>query len=77
MPSIVSFAIEIYRYCFERFPIKVPLLSFQTLCEKGLSAMESSHRRLICDMEEKHKLEIERLLAEKETALAEETQVGK
>lgn len=39
--------------------------------------MESSHRRLICDMEEKHKLEIERLLAEKETALAEETQVGK
>lgn len=27
-------------------------------------------------MEEKHKLEIERLLAEKETALAEETQVG-
>lgn len=37
--------------------------------------MESSHRRLICDMEEKHKLEIERLLAEKETALAEETQV--
>ncbi|XP_034475013.1 protein outspread isoform X2 [Drosophila innubila] len=46
----------------------------RTLCEKGLSAMESSHRRLICDMEEKHKLEIERLLAEKETALAEETQ---
>lgn len=39
--------------------------------------MESSHRRLICDMEEKHKVEIERLLAEKETALAEETQVGK
>ncbi|KAM8716423.1 hypothetical protein ACLKA7_003319 [Drosophila subpalustris] len=46
----------------------------RTLCEKGLSAMESSHRRLICDMEEQHKLEIERLLAEKETALAEETQ---
>ncbi|XP_064539041.1 protein outspread isoform X2 [Drosophila montana] len=46
----------------------------RTLCEKGLSAMESSHRRLICDMEEQHKQEIERLLAEKETALAEETQ---
>ncbi|XP_062122740.1 protein outspread isoform X2 [Drosophila sulfurigaster albostrigata] len=46
----------------------------RTLCEKGLSAMESSHRRLICDMEEKHKIEIDRLLAEKETALAEETQ---
>ncbi|XP_070140040.1 protein outspread isoform X2 [Drosophila kikkawai] len=46
----------------------------RTLCEKGLSAMETSHRRLTCDLEQKHKLEIERLLAEKETALAEETQ---
>ncbi|KAH8338638.1 hypothetical protein KR059_007167, partial [Drosophila kikkawai] len=43
----------------------------RTLCEKGLSAMETSHRRLTCDLEQKHKLEIERLLAEKETALAE------
>nr|XP_016937486.1 protein outspread isoform X2 [Drosophila suzukii] len=46
----------------------------RTLCEKGLSAMETSHRRLTCDLEQKHKMEIERLLAEKETALAEETQ---
>ncbi|XP_052853600.1 protein outspread isoform X2 [Drosophila gunungcola] len=46
----------------------------RTLCEKGLSAMETSHRRFTCDLEQKHKLEIERLLAEKETALAEETQ---
>ncbi|XP_013105703.2 uncharacterized protein LOC106085824 isoform X2 [Stomoxys calcitrans] len=46
----------------------------RTLCEKGLSAMESSHRRTINDLEEKHKQEIERLLIEKETALAEETQ---
>jgi len=38
--------------------------------------METSHRRLTCDLEQKHKMEIERLLAEKETALAEETQVG-
>lgn len=37
--------------------------------------MESSHRRTINDLEEKHKQEIERLLIEKETALAEETQV--
>lgn len=48
---------------------------FQTLCEKGLSAMESSHRRIIADLEVKHKSEIQRLLNEKETALAEETQV--
>nr|NP_723879.3 outspread, isoform D [Drosophila melanogaster]AAF53402.4 outspread, isoform D [Drosophila melanogaster]ABY20497.1 LD15891p [Drosophila melanogaster] len=46
----------------------------RTLCEKGLSAMETSHKRLTMDLEQKHKMEIERLLAEKETALAEETQ---
>lgn len=37
--------------------------------------MESSHRRIINDLEEKHRQEIERLLCEKEQALAEETQV--
>ena len=37
--------------------------------------MESSHRRVINDLEEKHRKEIERLLLEKEQALAEETQV--
>ncbi|KAL5280564.1 MPRIP family protein [Megaselia abdita] len=46
----------------------------RTLCEKGLAAMESSHRRIISDLEEKHRKEIERLLVEKEQALAEETQ---
>lgn len=37
--------------------------------------MESSHRRIINDLEEKHRHEIQRLLCEKEQALAEETQV--
>lgn len=46
----------------------------KTLCEKGLAAMESSHKRIIAEMEAKHKEEIERLLREKEIALAEETQ---
>ncbi|KAG4072582.1 hypothetical protein HA402_004671 [Bradysia odoriphaga] len=46
----------------------------RTLCEKGLVAMESSHRRIINDLEEKHRQEIQRLLCEKEQALAEETQ---
>ncbi|XP_055856657.1 protein outspread isoform X2 [Episyrphus balteatus] len=46
----------------------------RTLCEKGLTAMESSHRRIINDLEDKHRQEIDRLLMEKETALAEETQ---
>lgn len=39
--------------------------------------MESSHKRIISDLEVKHKAEIERLLNEKETALAEETQVSR
>lgn len=37
--------------------------------------MESSHKRIIADLETKHHAEIENLLAEKENALAEETQV--
>lgn len=36
--------------------------------------MESSHKRIVSEMEVKHKEEIERLLREKEVALAEETQ---
>lgn len=39
--------------------------------------MESSHKRIIADLEAKHQAEIENLLAEKENALAEETQVRK
>lgn len=38
--------------------------------------MESSHKRIISDLEAKHKSEIERMLSEKESALAEETQVS-
>lgn len=37
-------------------------------------AIESSHKRKIADIEMKHKAEIDRLLVEKEQALAEETQ---
>lgn len=36
--------------------------------------MEHSHRRIIAELEEKHRCEIEHLLMEKEQALAEETQ---
>ncbi|KAL7030668.1 hypothetical protein ACKWTF_006744 [Chironomus riparius] len=46
----------------------------RTLCEKGLVAIESSHKRKIADLEAKHKSEIQRLFVEKEQALAEETQ---
>jgi hypothetical protein len=62
-------------FFFIKFQFTIQI--FQTLCEKGLSAMESSHKRIISDLEVKHKSEIQRLLNEKETALAEETQVSR
>ncbi|XP_058820284.1 protein outspread isoform X2 [Topomyia yanbarensis] len=46
----------------------------RALCEKGLAAMEASHKRIIHDLQEKHQHEIARLIVEKEQALAEETQ---
>ncbi|XP_045490852.1 protein outspread isoform X1 [Colias croceus] len=45
----------------------------RALCEKGLMAMESSHRRIVREMEDKHRAEREQLRLEKEQALAEET----
>ncbi|XP_047528318.1 protein outspread isoform X1 [Vanessa atalanta] len=45
----------------------------RALCEKGLLAMESSHRRIVREMEDKHRAEREQLRLEKEQALAEET----
>lgn len=33
----------------------------RALCEKGLMAMESSHRRIVREMEEKHRAEREQL----------------
>lgn len=48
-------------------------IAFQALCEKGLLAMENSHRRIIAELEEKHRQETESLKLEKEQALAEET----
>lgn len=38
--------------------------------------MENSHKRMLMEMEEKHRRELAALQAEKEQALAEETQVG-
>ncbi|XP_067013122.2 protein outspread [Anabrus simplex] len=46
----------------------------RALCEKGLVAMENSHRRIIAELEEKHRQELEQMRLEKEQALAEETQ---
>ncbi|XP_052866162.1 protein outspread [Anopheles cruzii] len=46
----------------------------RALCEKGLAAMEASHKRIIHDLEEKHQQDIGNLILEKEQALAEETQ---
>lgn len=43
------------------------------LCEKGLAALEASHGRLVAQLQERHQAEIERLRAERDRALAEET----
>ena len=53
---------------------KEEIKQLRGLCEKGLLAMENSHRRIIAEMEEKHKQELESLRIEKEQALSEETQ---
>lgn len=45
----------------------------RALCEKGLLAMEASHRRIVREMEEKHRAERDQLRLDKEQALAEET----
>ncbi|XP_043274219.1 protein outspread isoform X2 [Venturia canescens] len=53
---------------------KEEIKQLRGLCEKGLLAMENSHRRIIAEMEEKHRQELENLRIEKEQALSEETQ---
>ncbi|XP_046620410.1 protein outspread isoform X1 [Neodiprion virginianus] len=53
---------------------KEEIKQLRGLCEKGLLAMENSHRRIISEMEEKHRQELESLRIEKEQALSEETQ---
>lgn len=53
---------------------KEEIKQLRGLCEKGLLAMENSHRRIIAEMEEKHRQELENLRVEKEQALSEETQ---
>ncbi|KMQ94700.1 protein outspread [Lasius niger] len=53
---------------------KDEIKQLRALCEKGLLAIENSHRRIIAEMEEKHRQELESLRVEKEQALSEETQ---
>ena len=45
----------------------------RALTEKAMSAMETSHKRIIEDLEEKHMQDLARLQVDKERALAEET----
>ncbi|GAB6033297.1 hypothetical protein CHUAL_012893 [Chamberlinius hualienensis] len=52
---------------------KTEIEQLKTLCEKGLAAMEHSHKRIVAELEEKWKRKSEKLQAEKEQALAEET----
>ncbi|XP_035706822.1 protein outspread isoform X2 [Folsomia candida] len=45
----------------------------RNLCAKGLEAMENSHRRMVMELEEKHRRDLLALKIEKENELAEET----
>ncbi|XP_071518225.1 uncharacterized protein osp isoform X4 [Panulirus ornatus] len=56
----------------QRYQVEIEHL--RELCEKGLGAMENSHKRMLAELEEKHRRELAALQAEKEQALAEETQ---
>ncbi|XP_063606517.1 uncharacterized protein LOC134781288 isoform X22 [Penaeus indicus] len=56
----------------QRYQVEIEHL--RGLCEKGLGAMENSHKRMLAELEEKHRRELAALQAEKEQALAEETQ---
>ena len=42
--------------------------------DRGFSAMEKSHQRAMMEMRRNHKLELDRLRADKDQLLAEETQ---
>lgn len=53
--------------------MQAKIVFVQNLCAKGLEAMENSHRRMIMEVEEKHRRELQNLTIEKEQELAEET----
>jgi myosin phosphatase Rho-interacting protein len=53
---------------------KAEIQQLRALCEKGLVAMENSHRRIVAELREEHEQQIQQMKREKEEALAEETQ---
>ncbi|CAN8002247.1 unnamed protein product [Ixodes hexagonus] len=44
------------------------------LCERGLAALEASHGRQVAQLEERHRAELERVRADRDRVLAQETQ---
>ncbi|KAF4531391.1 hypothetical protein B566_EDAN009632, partial [Ephemera danica] len=53
---------------------KAEIQQLRALCEKGLVAMENSHRRIVAELRAEHERQLEQLRVEKDEALAEETQ---
>lgn len=45
----------------------------QATCERGFTAMEETHQKVIEDIQRQHQREIQKLLEEKERLLEEET----
>ncbi|EEC10714.1 P116 Rho-interacting protein, putative [Ixodes scapularis] len=50
------------------------LQRLQRLCERGLAALEASHGRQVAQLEERHRAELERVHADRDRVLAQETQ---
>ncbi len=49
------------------------LCGMQATCERGFTAMEETHQKVIEDIQRQHQREIQNLLEEKERLLEEET----
>ncbi|PRD26055.1 UNVERIFIED_CONTAM: osp [Trichonephila clavipes] len=44
----------------------------KSLCEKGLAAMDASHKKIVAELEQRHQKELDDLMADRERALAQE-----
>lgn len=57
-------------------PYNLPVgnLSFpQVTCERGLASMEESHMKMVEELQRRHQQEVERILAERDRLLEEES----
>ena len=71
--SICSLSSKHNPYITLHFMYVFFIISMQTPCDEGFSAMEDMHRKLIGDLQRQHDEEVAALLKEKDQLLQEET----